>query len=152
MTADVHHLEDGVPVAEVHIRDAGASGGVACHTLIARHNHVAVEVGLRFLLLFSQRLLLLHCELGRYLLFQRRQLLRQVFENILYVSVQHLLVGFRNVVAILLADGNQILIENGNGHLGLGLLLDKTDYARSLSGGLEIVGIEVIVIAYSLTC
>ena len=152
MAADVHHLEDGVLVAEVHVGDAGASGSVACHTLIARYNHVAVEVGLRFLLLFPQRLLLLHCELGRYLLFQRRQLLRQVFENILYVSVQHLLVGFRNVVAILLADGNQILIENGNGHLGLGLLLDKTDYARSLSGGLEIVGIEVIVIAYSLTC
>ncbi len=52
VAADMHHLEDGVPVAEIHIGDAGASGGVACHTLIARHNHVAVEVGLRFLLLF----------------------------------------------------------------------------------------------------
>ncbi len=70
MAADVHHLEDGVLVAEVHVGDAGASGGVACHTLIARHNHVAVEVGLRFLLLFSQRLLLLHGELGRHFLFQ----------------------------------------------------------------------------------
>ena len=70
MAADVHHLEDGVPVAEVHIRDAGASGGVARHTFIARHNHIAVEVGLRLLLLFSQRLLLLHGELGRNFLFQ----------------------------------------------------------------------------------
>ena len=109
MAADVHHLEDGVPVAEVHVRDTGASGGVARHTLVARHNHIAVEVGLRFLLLFSQRLLLLHGELGRDLLFQRWQLLRQVFENILDVAVKHLLVGFRNIVAIFLADSNLLL-------------------------------------------
>lgn len=80
VAADVHHLEDGVPVTEVHIRDAGASGGVARHAVIAWHNHIAVKVGFfvktkrqagyRFLLLFSQRLLLLHCELGRCLLFQ----------------------------------------------------------------------------------
>ena len=70
VAADVHHLEDGVPVAEVHIRDAGASGGVACNTLIARHNHVAVKVCLRLLPLFSQCLLLLHGELGRHFLFQ----------------------------------------------------------------------------------
>ena len=53
MAADGHHLEDGVPVTEIHVGDAGASGSVACHTFIARYNHVAVEVGLRFFFLFS---------------------------------------------------------------------------------------------------
>ena len=70
MTADVHHLENGVSVAQIHICNAGASGGVARHTLIAWHDYVAVEVGLRFLLLFSQRLLLLHGEFCRNFLFQ----------------------------------------------------------------------------------
>lgn len=36
-------------------------------------------------------------------------------------------------------------------YLGLGLLLDKTDYACSLAGGLEVVGIEVVVITHALT-
>ena len=147
----MHHLEDGVSMAKIHVGDASASGSVARHTFIAWHNHIAVKVGLRFLLLFPQRLLLLHGELGRHFFFQRRQLLRKVFENILDITVQHLLVGFRNVVAILLADGNQILIENGNGHLGLGLLLDKTDYARAFTGGLKIIGVKIVVITYTLT-
>ena len=30
-------------------------------------------------------------------------------------------------------------------------MLDKTDYARSLSGSLKVVGIEVVVITYTLT-
>ena len=70
VAADVHHLEDGVLVAQIHIGDAGASGGVACHAVIAWHDHIAVKVGLRFFLLFSQRLFLLHGEFGRYLFFQ----------------------------------------------------------------------------------
>ena len=36
--------EDGVLVAQVHIRDAGASGGVARHTLITKYDDIAVEV------------------------------------------------------------------------------------------------------------
>lgn len=51
MAADVHHLEDGVSVAQVYIRDTGVSGGVACHAVIAWHDHIAIEVGLRLLLL-----------------------------------------------------------------------------------------------------
>lgn len=70
VAADMHHLKNGVLMAEIHIRDVGASGGVACHTLVARHNYIAVEVGLWLFLLFSQRLLLLHGELGRHFLFQ----------------------------------------------------------------------------------
>lgn len=35
VAAYVHHLEDGVYVAQIHIRDAGASGGEACHAVIA---------------------------------------------------------------------------------------------------------------------
>ena len=70
VTADVHHLENGVLVAQIHIRDAGASGCVTCHAVIAWHNHITVKVGLRFFLLFSQRLLLLHGELGRHFFFQ----------------------------------------------------------------------------------
>lgn len=46
VSADVHHLEDGVLVAQIHIGDAGASGGVACHVVIARHANIAVKVGL----------------------------------------------------------------------------------------------------------
>ena len=70
MAADVHHLENGVLVTQIHIRYAGASGCVACHAVIARHDHIAVKVGLRFFLLLSQRLLLLHGEFGRHLFFQ----------------------------------------------------------------------------------
>ena len=151
MAADVHHLEDGVLVAQIHIGDTGASGGVTCHAVITWHDHITIKVGLRLLLLFSQRLLLLHGELGRHFLFQRGQLLRQVFQNILDVTIKHLLVGFRNIVSVLLADGDKVLVENGDCHLGLGLLLDKTDYARSLAGGLKVVGIEVVVITHALT-
>ncbi len=51
VAADVHHLEDGVLVAQIHICDAGASGGVARHTFVARHDDIAVEVGFRLFLL-----------------------------------------------------------------------------------------------------
>ena len=54
MAADVHHLEDGVLVAEIHICNASASGGVTCHAVIAWHDYIAVKVDLRLLLfLFS---------------------------------------------------------------------------------------------------
>lgn len=69
MSADVHHLKDGVLVAQIHIGDAGASGGVACHAVIAWHDHIAVKVSLWFFLLLSQRFLLLHGELGGHFLF-----------------------------------------------------------------------------------
>ena len=36
MAADVHHLDDVVFVAEVHVGDSDASGGVARHTFEAR--------------------------------------------------------------------------------------------------------------------
>lgn len=75
VAADVHHLEDGVLVAEIHICNASTSDCMAGHTVIAWHDHVAVKVGLRLFLLLSQSLLLLHSELGRYYFFQRRQLL-----------------------------------------------------------------------------
>ena len=55
VTADVHHLEDGVFMIEVHICDAGASGGMACHAVIAWHDHIAVKVGFRLFLLLSQQ-------------------------------------------------------------------------------------------------
>ena len=70
MSADVHHLENGVLMAQIHIRDAGASGGVACHAVITWHDHIAVKVGLRLLLLLSQSFLLLHSELSRHFFFQ----------------------------------------------------------------------------------
>lgn len=52
VTADVHHLENGVFVAQIHIRDAGAPGSVTCHAVIAWHDHIAVKVGLRLFLSF----------------------------------------------------------------------------------------------------
>ena len=36
VAADVHHLENGILVAQVHIRDSDASGGVTRHTFVAR--------------------------------------------------------------------------------------------------------------------
>lgn len=62
-----------------------------------------------------------------------------------------MLVGFRYVVSVFLADSEKVLVENGDCHLGLGLLLDKTDYACYLAGGLKVVGIEVVVITHLLT-
>lgn len=124
---------------------------MTCHAVITWHDHIAVKVGLRIFLLFSQRLLLLHGELGWHFLFQRRQLFRQVFKNILDVTVQYLFVSFRYVIAVFLADGDEVFIENRDCHLCLGLLLDKTDYACTLASGLKVVCIEVVVITYSLT-
>ena len=66
--ADVHHLEDGVLVAEVHVRYAGASGSVTRHTFVARHDDIAVEVGFRLNLVAVHGVFLLHCELGRHFL------------------------------------------------------------------------------------
>lgn len=42
VAADLHHLEDGVLVAQIHIVDAGASGVVTCHAGIARRYNIAV--------------------------------------------------------------------------------------------------------------
>lgn len=54
MAADVHHLEDGVLVAEIHICNASTSGCMAGHAVIAWHDYIAVKVDLRLLLfLFS---------------------------------------------------------------------------------------------------
>jgi hypothetical protein len=47
VAADMHHLEEGVLVAQVHVRDDGASGSVARHTFVARNDDIAFEVGLR---------------------------------------------------------------------------------------------------------
>ena len=113
VAADVHHLKDGVSVAQIHIGDTGASGYVTCYTLLAWHNHITVKVGFRLFLLFFQRLLLLHGELGRHFFFQRRQLFRQIFQNILDVTVKHLLVGFRYVVAVFLTDCDKVSLRMG---------------------------------------
>lgn len=64
VAADVHHLEHGVAVAEIHIGYAGATGGMRGDAGIARHDDVAVEVGFRLLARFLQRLLLLLREVG----------------------------------------------------------------------------------------
>ena len=125
---------------------------MARHTFVARHDDIAVEVGFRLNIVAAHRILLLHREFGRNFLFQGRHFLRQLFQDVLDVAVQHLFIGFRNVVTIFLADGNQVLVENGDCHLGLGLLLNKSDDACALAGCLEVVGVEIIVIAYSLTC
>lgn len=46
VAADVHHLEDGVLVAEIHISNAGAPGSETCHAVIAWHDHIAVNPSL----------------------------------------------------------------------------------------------------------
>lgn len=65
VAADVHYLEEGVLVAEVHIRDAGASGCVVCHTFVAWHDDIDVEVGFWLKLVAAHRILLFHGQLGR---------------------------------------------------------------------------------------
>lgn len=105
VAADVHHLEHRVFVGEVHIGDSCSSGGIRSYTSITRNNNVAVEVGLSFLAFFFQCLLLLHSQSGRHFLSKGRHNFRQIFENVLDVAVQHLLVDFRHIVAVFLADG-----------------------------------------------
>ena len=39
MAADVHHLEDGVVVDQVHISDGRASGCVAYYSVIERNDY-----------------------------------------------------------------------------------------------------------------
>lgn len=70
MSTDVHYLEDGVLVAEVYVRDAGTSGGVACHTFVAWHDGIAVKVGLRLNLVAAHSILWFHRQYGRYFFFQ----------------------------------------------------------------------------------
>lgn len=55
-----------------------------------------------------------------------------------------MLVGFRNVVSVFLADSDKVLVENRYGNLGLGLLLDKTDYARSFREVLKLSALRLL--------
>ena len=69
MATDVDHLEDGVFVAQVHIRDACASGGMACHAVIAWNDDVAVKVCFRLYLIAAHCILLFHRQFGRHFFF-----------------------------------------------------------------------------------
>ena len=40
VTADVHHLKNGVLVTQIHIGNASTSGGMACHAVIAWYDHL----------------------------------------------------------------------------------------------------------------
>lgn len=62
--------------------------------------------------------------------------------------VQHLLVGFWDVVAIFLTDGNKVLVHHRDCHLRLGLLLNKPDNACALSCGLKIITLRLSFILY----
>ncbi len=69
VAADVHHLDDVVFVAEIHIGDSGASGGVARHAFEAWQEYVAVQVSLRLFAFFLVRVHLLHRQSGRHFSF-----------------------------------------------------------------------------------
>ena len=64
MAADVHHLDDGVFVGEIHVGDSATAGGVSGHAIISWHNNLALVVALdnEFTVVFQ--LLLLHGEFG----------------------------------------------------------------------------------------
>ncbi len=90
MTADVHHLNDGEFVGEIHIGNATASGGVSSHAIIAGHHNfpfvVALDRQFSGFLLF----LLFHSELCRHLDRKCRHLLGEVFQYLLYITVNNL--------------------------------------------------------------
>ncbi len=89
VAADVHHLDDVVFVAQIHVGDSGASGGVARHTFEARHDDVAVQGGFRFFAFFFQRVLLLHRQIGRAFFFYPGQLQNPVEMLKKYQSVKN---------------------------------------------------------------
>ena len=64
MTADVHHLDDGVFVGEIHIRDAAAPGSVGGDATVTGHYHFSFGVALNHNLAKFLILLLLHCQFG----------------------------------------------------------------------------------------
>lgn len=151
VAADVHHLDYVVFVAEIHVGDSGASGGVARHAFEARQEYVAVQVGLRLFAIFFQRVLLLHRQICRHFLFQCRYTFGQIFKYVLDITVQHLLVGFRYVVVVFLTDCNEVLVHHGNSHFCLGFLLNKPDNACTLSSGLKMVFVEIVIVTDTLT-
>ena len=82
MAADVHHLDDGVFVGEVHIGYAAASGGVSGHAVIAWHYYVALVVAFDNEFAIFIQFLLLHGKFCRNHLAKRRNCLGKCFKNI----------------------------------------------------------------------
>ena len=64
-------------------------------------------------------------------------------KNILDVMVQHLLVGFWDIVAIFITDGNKALVHHRDCHLCPGPLLNKPDNACAFSCGLKIITLRL---------
>ena len=66
MAADVHHLDYGVFVGEVHVGYSTAAGCVGSHALIAGHYHLSLFVVLDNELAVLHQFLLLLSKLGYY--------------------------------------------------------------------------------------
>ena len=144
MAADVHHLYDGEFVGVVHIGNATASGGVGGDAIVAGHHHFSFVVALHrqfsgFLLFF-----LFHRELGRHLL-------GEVFQYLLYVTVQNLVNHRREIILVFLADGFEVGVHYRNLHLVAGLLLDKTDNRCTFRRCREVLRLDIVVVADTLT-
>ena len=66
VAADVHHLDNGVFVRQVHIGNATASGGMGSDKVVARHHNLSFSVTLYGQFATCLIVLLLHCLFGRH--------------------------------------------------------------------------------------
>ena len=150
MSADVHHLNDGVFVGEVHIGDSTASSCVGGDTGITGHHYLTFVVTLNNEFAIFYQFFLLHRELGRNHLSECRNSLRQLSQNILYVTVEYHINHRRKIVGVFLTDSPEVGIHYRNLYLVARFLLDESYDGRSLCGCCETIFVDVIVIAHSL--
>jgi hypothetical protein len=139
VAADMHHLNDGEFVGEIHIGNATAPGGVGGDAIVAGHHHFPFVVALYgqffgFLLFF-----LLHRKFCRHLDRKCRHLLGEVFLYLLYVTVQNLVNYRGEIILVFLTDSFKVGIHYRNLHLVAGFLLNKTDDRCALCGRREVL-------------
>ena len=104
MAADVHHLDDGVFVGEIHICYTATPGGVGGDAVVAWYHNLSFGVTFNYLLSKFLIFLLLHCQLGRHFDRQRWHGFRQAFKYLLDVAVYQHINNRKDVVVVFLAD------------------------------------------------
>ena len=151
MTADVHHLDNGVFVGEVHISDAAAPGCMRGNTGIPGHYYLTFCISLdgqfsKFLIL-----LLFHCQFGGDFHRKRRHGFGEFFQYHLDVAVDKHIYHRWDIVIVFLADSVKIGIHYRYLHLIAGLLLNKPDNRCAFGCRGETIGRDVVVVADTLT-
>ncbi len=131
VAADVHHLDDGVFVRQVHV-GASASGSVGCDAIVSRHYNLSFGVTLYGQFARCLIVLLFHCQFGGHFDRKRRYSCRKVFKYVLDATVDKHINHRRDVVVVFLADGFEFGVHYRYLDLVACFLLNQSDYRRTL--------------------